>query len=78
METLLEDPLLCLLIIKNTMRVGDRHWLGELEIDELYDKVIHTTIETVSSVYLTKERDKALRRNFRVLEGEKNLHLEEN
>lgn len=40
METLLEDPLLCLLIIKNTMRVGDRHWLGELEIDELYDKVI--------------------------------------
>lgn len=73
----LEELRLSLLIAKNAMRLGDHHNLGAVEIDDLYDNAIHSTMKCVSSVYLAKEHDKALRREFGTLEGERNPLLKE-
>lgn len=43
----------------------------------MYDITIHSAMECVLSVYQEKECDKALRREFEALEGERNLFLEE-
>lgn len=59
------------------MRHGDRHRLGVVEIDDLYDNTIHSAIECVLLVYLAKECEKALRREFGSLEGERKFFLKE-
>lgn len=46
------------------MLVGDHQRLGELETNELYNNAIYTVMEIILSVFLAKERDKTLRRNF--------------
>lgn len=45
-----------------------RYLLRVVETDKLYDNAIHFSIESVMSIYLTNKRDKALRRNFGLLE----------
>lgn len=57
------------------MQPGDHHWLEAVETHVLYDNAIQYAIECVLSMYLVKKWDKALRREFGVLEGEMNLLL---
>lgn len=59
------------------MWANDRQRLGAVETDELYNNAIHSAMECVLLVFLDKEWDKALQRKLRLMEGEKNLHLEE-
>lgn len=58
------------------MCARDCHRLGAIKKDKHYDNAIHSAIESVLSIYLAKKRDKTLRRNFGLLEREKNLFLE--
>lgn len=58
------------------MRPGDRHRLGVVETDDLYDNAIHSTMGCILSIYLAKEHEKALKREFRALVGERNLLLD--
>lgn len=77
-ESLLEETRLSLLIVKNILLLSDTEWLRELKTNELYNNAIHTVIESILSYHLAKERDKDLRRNFKSLEIERNMFLEEN
>lgn len=52
------------------MRPGDHHRLGVVETDDLYDNAIHSTMGCILSIYLAKEHEKALKREFRALVGE--------
>lgn len=56
---------------------SDRHRLGAVETNDLYDNVIHSAMKCVLSFYLAKEHHKALRRESRALEGESNFLLRE-
>lgn len=69
MDSLLEKPHLSLLSTKNAIQPGDCHQLGVIEIDDLYANAIHYAMECVLSVYLAKEQDKALKREFWDFEG---------
>lgn len=46
-------------------------------MDKLNNNAIHMAMECNLSCFLAKEKDRALRRKFRTLEMEKNVHLEE-
>lgn len=45
--SLLEEPQLSVLIAKNALRPGDYHRLNVVEIDDLYDNIIHYAVESV-------------------------------
>lgn len=55
----------------------DRQRLGAVEINDLYDNVIHSAMECALSAYLANERDKGLRREFGEQETNKNFLQEE-
>lgn len=73
MDSFLEKPQLLILIAKNSLRPDDRHRLGAIKIDKLYDNVIHSAMKSVLCTYLAKERNKALRREFGAQKIDKNL-----
>lgn len=72
-----EESWLSILIAKNAMRPGDHHHRKAVETDDLYDNIIHSTMENALCVYMAKERNKALRREFEAQETDKNLLQEE-
>lgn len=47
--------------------------MNEVEIDDLYDNIIHFVMESALSAYMAKEQNKALRREFEAQEMDKNL-----
>lgn len=75
--SLLEESRLSVLIAKNVLRPGDCHLLNEIEIDDLYDNIIHFRMESALCAYMAKERNKTLRREFGAQEMDKNLLQEE-
>lgn len=42
---------------------GDRHYLNEDEMDDFYDNVIHSAMESALCAYLAKEQNKVLGEN---------------
>lgn len=64
MTSLLEEPCLSVLIGKNALRPRDCHHLNEVETDDLFNNIMHSTMESFLCVYMAKERNKALRREF--------------
>lgn len=59
--SLLEEPHFSVLIAKNALRPRDHHCLNAVEIDDLYDNIIYSSMKNTLCVYMAKERDKALR-----------------
>lgn len=59
--SLLKEPCLSVLIVKNALRPRDCHQLNEVETDDLYDNIIHSTMESALCAYMAKEQNKALR-----------------
>lgn len=55
-DCLLEESRISFLIAKNAMQPDDHHRLGVVEMDDIYDSVIHFSMECVLSVYLAKEQ----------------------
>lgn len=58
---------------KNALRTGDHYRLNEVETNDLYDNAIHFAIESALCIYLAKEQNKALRKEFGVQETNRNL-----
>lgn len=54
-NSLLEELQLSIFIAKNALRSGDCYRLNEVETDDLYDNVIHSTMESALCAYLAKE-----------------------
>lgn len=54
------------LIAKDSLMLGDHHRLNTVEMDDLYDNVIHFVMDSALYMYLAKEWNKALRREFKV------------
>lgn len=73
MTTLHEEPRLSVLTVKNASKLRDHHCLNEVEIDDLYDNIIHFVMEGALCAYMAKEQNKALRREFEAQEMDKNL-----
>lgn len=63
--SLLEELRLLVLIAKNALRPGDSRYLNEVEINDLYDNIIHFAIESALCAYMAKEQNKVLRREFK-------------
>lgn len=59
------------------LRPNDHHCLNAVEMNELYDNFIHSTMENALSAYLAKEQNKVLRREFGAQETDKNLLQDE-
>lgn len=58
--SLLDDPTLVILLITIALRLGDHCHLNKLEIDKLFDNVMHSNLE--SCAYVANEHhNKALR-----------------
>lgn len=62
--SLLNDPTLAVLLTRNALRPEDCRHLNELEMDELFQNVMHSTLESSLSAYVAKEHNKALRWEF--------------
>lgn len=71
--SLLDKPHLSVLISKNALKLGDRHHLNEIWTDDLFNNIMHSTIEGAIYAYMAKESYKALRQDFGVQETDKNL-----
>lgn len=54
---LLEESYISILIAKNALRPENSHRLNEVEMDDLYDNIIHSAIETVLCAYIAKKRN---------------------
>lgn len=61
MTSLLEEPRLSVLITKNALSLKDRHLLNEIEIDDLYNNIIHSMMESALYAFIANEHNKALR-----------------
>lgn len=61
MTSILEEPHMSVLIAKNTLRLEDRHNLNEVQTDNLYDNIIHSSMESALCAYMAKKHNKALR-----------------
>lgn len=61
------------LIAKNVLRPEDHHRLNAVKTDDLYNNIIHSTMESVLCACMAKEQDKALRREFAMQEMEKKI-----
>lgn len=53
--SLLEEPLLSVLIAKNALRPKNRHCLNEVKTDDLYENIIHSVMESVLCAYMANE-----------------------
>lgn len=53
--SLLNDPSLVVLLIKNALRLRNRDRMNELKTDELFDNVIHFALESVLYAYVAKK-----------------------
>lgn len=73
MTSLLEKSRLSIFITKDALRPGDRYCLNAVEMDDLYDNIVHSAMESVLRAYIAKERDKALRRKFGAQEANRNF-----
>lgn len=56
MDSLLEELCLSHLIAKNVMWPSDHRRLSAVKMDNLYDNAIHSAMECVLSVYLSKNK----------------------
>lgn len=74
---LLDDPTLAVLLAKNALRPKDRCCLSELEADELFDNIMHPTLESAFCAYIAKECNKVLRREFGTQEIDRKLLAKE-
>lgn len=61
MTLLLKEPRLSVLIAKTGLRPRDHHHLNEVEIDDLYDNIMHSALESALCDYMAKECNKAQR-----------------
>lgn len=75
--SLLNNPILGLLLIKSALRPVDHRHLNELETDELFDNTMHFTLEGDLCTYVAKEYPKALRREFGANKTDRKLLDEE-
>lgn len=64
MNSLLKKPRLSVLIAKNALRSDYRHHPNEVKMDDLYNNIIHSAMESALCAYLAKKRNKALKREF--------------
>lgn len=76
MNSLLKKPRLSVLIAKNALRSDYRHHPNEVKMDDLYNNIIHSAMESALCAYLAKKRNKALKREFGAHEMDIN-HLQE-
>lgn len=61
LPSLLDDPTLTILLIKSALRPADRHHLNGVKIDELFDNVLHSALESALCAYVANEHHKVLR-----------------
>lgn len=61
------------LVAKNSLRPSCHHHLSTVEIDKLYDNVIHSARKSALCAYIAKERNKGLRIEYGAQEIDKNL-----
>lgn len=55
MDLLLDESRFSILLAKNALRLGDRHYSNVAETDELYDNIIHSAMESAMCACLAKE-----------------------
>lgn len=68
MTFLFDDPHMSVMISRNAMRLEDHHHLNEIRTDDLFDNIIHSSLEGAICAYMANERNKALRQGFGVQE----------
>lgn len=77
MTSLLEESFLSILITKYALRLGDCHCLHMVEMDNLFDNIMHSVMESVLCAHMAKDQNKALRREHGAQETDKGLLQEE-
>lgn len=75
--SLLDDPSLGLLLIKNALRPIDRCHLNEIKTDNLFINAIHFALEGALCAYVVKEHFRTLRRKFGTNDTHGELLVEE-
>lgn len=76
-SSLLGDPTLVVLLIKSAFRPADHHGPNGVKIDDLFDNIMHSTLESVLCTHAVKEHHKALMIEFGTQETNRRLLVEE-